>query len=83
MNAGARSSAIQSLDCEHRVIERVLERRAIEAHHDVGVHRDEAPTRIERESFVSSSRCEPCTRRLVETEVEDGVHHPGHRRASA
>lgn len=25
MNAGARSSAIQSLDCEHRVIERVLD----------------------------------------------------------
>ena len=62
-----------------RRVEGVVEPLAVDAHHDPAEHLDEPPVGVPAEPLVAGQRDEPGQRRLVEPEVEDGVHHPGHR----
>ena len=55
----------------------------VEAHDDVGVHLDEAAIAVPRETRVARGFGKPRDGRIVEPEVEDGVHHPRHRHARA
>src|SRR3546814_4121441 len=55
----------------------------VEAHDDIGVHLDEAAIAVPREPRVARCVRKSRNRRIVEPEVEDGVHHPRHRHARA
>ena len=46
---------------------------------DLAVHLDQAAVRVEREPWVAGRGREPLDRDVVQAEVEDRVHHPGHR----
>ena len=59
--------------------QRLLEAVAVDALHDLAVHLDEAPVRVVGEPRVARRRGETFDRDVREPEVEDGVHHPGHR----
>ena len=50
---------------------------------DVAEHLDEAPVGVPGEALVVGPTREPLDRLVVQPEVEDGVHHPGHRLARA
>ena len=60
-------------------VERILEQLAVDPEHDLAEELDESAMRIERETTVLGECREPFERRRVEAEVEDGVHHSGHR----
>ena len=64
-------------------LQRFLERAVIEFEYDVGVHLDEAAVAVPGEAFVARLGRQPFDGRVVEAEVEDGVHHAGHRHARA
>ncbi len=66
-----------------RLDEPFLEVVALHAEDDVRVHLDEAPVGVPREALVAGRAGEPLDRRVIEAEVEDRVHHAGHRRARA
>ena len=55
----------------------------INAHDNVGVHLDETAVAVQREAFVASQLGKAFHRHIVETEVEDRVHHPRHGDGSA
>ncbi len=63
--------------------QRFLEQAVVEAEDDVGVHLDEAAIAVPGEARVARSRGEPFDGGIVEAEIEDGVHHAGHRDARA
>ena len=52
---------------------------AVDAVDDLAVHLDQAPVRVEGEALVPGRAGEALGRRVAEAEVEDRVHHPGHR----
>ena len=64
-----------------RRIEQMVEVFFRNLEHDAREHRDEAPVRIEREALVAGELGQPRDRFVVEPEVEDRVHHTGHRDA--
>jgi hypothetical protein len=51
----------------------------LEAEDDIAVHLDEAAVGIVDEALVTGLGDERRGRLVVEAQVEDGVHHPGHR----
>ncbi len=51
--------------------------------HDLAEHLHEAAVRVEREALVLRLLRQPVHRRVVHPEVEDRVHHPGHRERRA
>ncbi len=53
----------------------------LEAHDHVAVHLHEAAVGVPGESFVARLARQPGHRLVIEAEVEDGVHHAGHRGA--
>ena len=59
--------------------ERLLEALPVDPVDDLAVHLDEPAIRIEGEALVSGRRREPLRGDVVQAEVEDRVHHPGHR----
>ena len=59
--------------------ERVLEQGPVDVQHDSAVHRDEPAVGVVGEALVVGGRGEALDALVVESEVEDGVHHPGHR----
>ncbi len=61
------------------VAERLLEAMPVDAVHDLAVHLDQAAVRVVGEARVAGGLRETFDRHVVEPEVEDGVHHPGHR----
>ena len=65
--------------------ERRLEAVRVDPVDDLAVHLDQPPVRVEREAGVPGRAGEALHRRVVQPEVEDRVHHPGHgdRRAGA
>ena len=63
--------------------ERVLEQLAVDAEHDPAVHGDEATVRVERESLVVRHVRQTLDALVVQAQVEDGVHHSGHRELRA
>src|SRR5207237_7573890 len=50
-----------------------------DAHDDPAEHLDEPPVRVPAEPLVVREVDEAVERLLVETEIEDGIHHPRHR----
>ncbi len=61
------------------IAERLLEAMSVDAVDDLAVHLDEPPVRVACEACVSGRAREALDRDVVETEVEDRVHHPRHR----
>ena len=53
------------------------------AHHHIGVHMYEPPVAVVHETGVVRLPDEPCGCYVVQTQVENGVHHAGHRYPSA
>ena len=51
--------------------------------HDVAEHLDEAPVRVVGEARVAGAGGQALHADVVQAEVEDGVHHPGHRELGA
>src|SRR5262249_24890392 len=64
-------------------LERALEALAGHAEHYAAEHLDEAAIRVGREALVALESREPFERRVVQAEVENGVHHAGHRELRA
>ena len=60
-------------------LERGVEPLALHVHDDPPEHLDEAAVGVPAEALVAGQRDEPVQGLLVEPEVEDRVHHPGHR----
>ena len=63
--------------------QRVLKRIATHPEHDPSVHRDETTVRVVRKPLVARDIREPLDALVVETQIEDGVHHAGHREFGA
>src|SRR5688572_18415910 len=61
----------------------LLEGLALDPEHHVAEHRDEAAVAVPGEALVARPLREPLYGGVVETEIEDRVHHPGHRHARA
>ena len=63
--------------------ERVLELVVVDAHDDVAEHVDQAAVRVVGEARVARALREALDGLVGEAEVEDGVHHAGHRDGGA
>ena len=59
--------------------EHLFERLLAEIEHDVAVHLDEAAVGVVGEAGVLRPRDQSAHRRVVQTQVQDRLHHPGHR----
>ena len=66
-----------------RSCKRLLEHVAGDVEHDLAEHLHEPAVRVVREALVARLLGEALHRVVVEPEVEDGVHHPGHRERRA
>ncbi len=66
-----------------RRVERLVEPLALHVHHDPPEHLDEAAIGVPAEPLVAGQGDEAVERLLVEAEVEDRVHHAGHRELGA
>ena len=64
-------------------LEGLVEALGLHVHDDPAEHLDEAPVGVPAEALVAGELDEPGERLLVEPEVEDRVHHPGHRELRA
>jgi hypothetical protein len=62
-----------------QVAQRVLEAVRVDPVHDLAVLLDQAPVRVVREARILGRAREPVDRGVVQAEVQDRVHHPGHR----
>ncbi len=74
-----------ALDAEARLQggEMLVERLAPDTEDDVAEHRDESAVAIPGESLVPRPGREAFDGRIVEAEIEDRLHHAGHRHARA
>ena len=59
-------------------VENVVEHAVAYAEHHIRVHLDEAAVAVIGEPFAARFGGQPLHGRVVEAEVEDGVHHAGH-----
>ncbi len=57
----------------------LLEAMPVDAVDHLAVHLEEPPVRVEREAGVAGRRREPLDGHVVQSEVEDRVHHSRHR----
>ena len=73
------------LELVHDVFERVdvRLRLGLEAEHDVAVHLHKTAIAVPGEALVAGLFDQATERRLVEADIEDGVHHAGHADAGA
>ena len=84
-----RSSTVRSVSlasAPQRVLarlERLVEPLRLHVHDDPAEHADEPAVRVPAEALVARQGDEALERLLVEAEVEDRVHHPGHRELGA
>ena len=65
------------------LVEDFLEVMVRDAEHHVGIHGDEAPVAVIGEAPVAGFLRQRLDGRVVEAEIEHGVHHARHRRARA
>ena len=65
------------------VLQDVLEHAVIDAEHHVGIHLDEAAVAVVGEARIARAGGEALHGRVVEAEIENGVHHAGHGGARA
>ena len=66
-----------------RLVERVVEALARHVHDDPAEHLDEPSVRVPAEALVAGQGDQPGQGLLVESEIQDGVHHAGHRELGA
>ena len=66
-----------------RLFEHRFEWRLRQVEHHDGVHLQEAPVAVPGERRIAAQGGEPFHRAVVEAEVEDRLHHPGHRHRGA
>ena len=64
-------------------LEGLLEELAVDAQHGLAEHLDQAAVGVPREALVAGLRGEPGDGLVGEADVEDGVHHAGHRELRA
>ncbi len=64
-------------------VEDVLEHVVLHAQNHARIHLDEAPVAVVGEPLVARLLGEAFDRDVVEAEIEDRIHHAGHRRARA
>ncbi len=64
-------------------VQLLFEVEVVHAEHDVAVHLEQTPVGIPRESWVPCQTREALDRLIVQTQVEDRVHHAGHAPARA
>ena len=64
-------------------VQRVLEALAVDFHHDPAEHLDEPPVRVPAEPLVAREGDQAPERVVIQAEVENRVHHPGHRELRA
>ncbi len=64
-------------------VEGVLEQLAVGAEHCLAEHREQAAVGVPREPVVAALLREAVHALVVEADVEDGVHHSGHRELRA
>ena len=57
----------------------MVEPLGLHVHHDPAEHLDEPPVGVPAEPLVAGEGDQPLERLLVQAEVQDRVHHPGHR----
>ena len=65
------------------LLQQLLEGAVLDAEHDIAIHLDEAPIAVVGEASIAAHPREAIGRLVVEAQVEDGVHHAGHRRTGA
>ena len=65
------------------IVQDVLEHAMVDAQHHVGIHLDEAAVAVVGEARIAGLGDEALHRLIVETEIEDGIHHARHRGARA
>ena len=80
---GAEVDVLASAGARLEIDERLLEPMAGDAVDDLAVHLDQPAVRVVGEPRVARRCGEPLDCRVAEPEVEDRVHHPGHRDRSA
>ena len=61
------------------VVEGVAEQLALDAQHRAAEHVQQPAVGVVREARVVAARRQALDRLVVQTDVEDGLHHPGHR----
>jgi len=66
-----------------RLLERMVEERAIDVEHDAPIHGDETAIAVVRETVVAGDPSKALHTLVVETEVQHRVHHSGHRKLGA
>ena len=64
-------------------LEGLVEALGLHVHDDPPEHLDEAAVGVPAEALVAGELDQAVEGRLVEAEVQDGVHHPGHRELGA
>ncbi len=62
------------------LVEGVLEKLAVDAEHRLAEHLDQPAVGVPGEPVVARLLGQALDRLVVEADVEDGLHHPGHRR---
>ena len=65
------------------VLEDFLEDLMVQSHDDIGIHLNEAPVAVPGETGVAGIVAERLNRLVIQSEVEDRVHHAGHGRTRA
>ncbi len=61
-----------------QAVEQVLELIMINAEHHVGIHGDEAAVAVIGETGIARPLGQPLNRHIVQTEVQNRIHHAGH-----
>ena len=60
------------------IVENVLKHAMIHIEHDVGIHLNEAPIAVVGEARVARFRRQTLDGGVVETQIEDRIHHARH-----
>lgn len=66
-----------------QILQRLIEQGAVDAHHRAAEHLDETAVRVPGEPLVTRGLRQALHRVVVQTDVQDRLHHPGHRIARA
>ncbi len=61
------------------VFDQLLEVMVVDTEHNLPVHLDKTPIAVIGETLIAALARQSDDRLVIETEVEHGIHHPGHR----
>ena len=63
--------------------QRIFKRTVIKAEYHIGIHLDETAIAIPRKAFITRYAGKRLHRIIIQTKIEDGIHHPRHRNTRA